>query len=43
MTASEFYNLHNRLFIMKRTKNPHPERNQHPLSKFVWPSESTML
>ena len=43
MTASGFYNLHNRLFIMKTTKNPHIERNQHPLAKFMWSNESPML
>ena len=43
MTAFGFYNLHNRLFIMKTTKNPHIERNQHPLAKFMWSNESTML
>ena len=42
-TASGFYNLYNRLFIMKTTKNPHLERNQHPLSKFVWSNESTVI
>ena len=41
-TASEFHNFYNRLFIMK-TKNPHLERNQHPLSKFVWSNESTVI
>ena len=43
MTAFGFYNLHNRLFIMKTTKNPHNEQNQHPLAKFMWSNESTML
>ena len=28
---------------MKTTKNSHLERNQNPLSKFVWSNESTML
>ena len=28
---------------MKTTKNPHLERNQHPLSKFVWSNESTVI
>ena len=28
---------------MKTIKNPHLEQNQHPLSKFAWSNESTML
>ena len=28
---------------MKATENPHLEQDKHPLSKFVWSSEITML
>ena len=28
---------------MKTTKNPHLERNQHPLSKLVWSNESIVI